>query len=197
MHSLNAIIKELLHNYDLSHTLQLEAKLKKGIESDQDKLAEIDKELDRLKIERELSMKRSASAREEAEVVIKDIKKLEQEKQLLLEDIKRKERELGYFKGFYDQIILASQREKEDLQQSIQTKEKELQEANTKLEKKEEKLKKYKEKVHNLEKKIEEGDKELKMRDSKIIELERDKAKVVADLEIERMKVRLFAKILC
>lgn len=174
----------------MSHALQMEAELKKGIKSDQNKLAEIDKELDRLKIERELSMKRSANAREEVEVVIKDINKLEQEKQLLLEDIKRKERELGYFKGFHDQIILASQREKEDLQQTITTKEKELQEANTKLEKKEEKLKKYKEKVRNLEKKIEEGDKELKMRDSKIIELERDKAKVVADLEIERMKVR-------
>ena len=155
------------------------------------KLAQIDKELDRSKVERTQNRKRTASAREEAEVLVDDIEKLEQEKQLLLEEIERKERELDCFKRVHDQLTEVSEREKEGLQESIKIKEKELQEAKTKLEEKEKQLEKYKEKIQKLKKRIEEGVRELGVRDGRIIELEKDKAMAVAALESERMKVRV------
>ena len=154
------------------------------------KLAEMDEKLDRLQMERRQNRKRTASAREEAEVIVEDVERLEQEKQLLLEEIRRKERELDCFKRVHDQLT-ASQREKEDLQVSIKIKENELREAKAKLQEKEKKLKKYKEKIQKLKKRIEEGVRELGVRDDKITELEKDKARAVAELELERMKVRV------
>ena len=109
----------------------------------------------------------------------------------VVKEIEKKERELGYFKKLHGQRLLENYREKKDLQESIQTKEKELQEAKAKLKENEKKLEKYKEKVRSLKKRIEEGVRELGIRDGSIIQLEKEKAKVVADLESERMKVRV------
>ena len=61
------------------------------------------------------------------------------------------------------------------MQESILTKEIELQEAKVKLEENEKKLKKYKEMVRSLKKKIEEGVRELGIRDGRIIQLEKEK----------------------
>ena len=155
------------------------------------KLVKIDKELDRLQMERRQNRKRTASAREEAEVIVEDVERLEREKQLLLEEIRRKERELDCFRRVRDQLT-ASQREKQDLQVSIKIKENELREAKAKLQEKEKKLEKYKEKIQKLKKRIEEGVRELGVRDDKITELEKDKARAVAELELERMKVRVY-----
>ena len=123
----------------LPYTLQLNEELRTKIkrfkhstEKEDFKLAQIDKELDRSKVERRQNRKRTASAREEAQVLVDDVERLEQEKQLLLEEIKRKERELDCFKKVHDQLT-ASEHEKEGLQESIKIKEKELQEAKTKL----------------------------------------------------------------
>ena len=91
------------------------------------------KELDREKIERRQNRERAASAREHAEVVIEDVERLEQEKQDLLKEIKRKERELGYFHKPYNKQVLENYCEKKYLQESILTKERELQEAKAKL----------------------------------------------------------------
>ena len=154
------------------------------------KLAEIDKELDRNKVERTQNTERTASAREEAEVIIKDVEKLEQEKQLLLEEIRKRERELDCFKRVHDQLT-ASQCEKKILQESIKVKENELRETKAKLQEKEKKLEKCKEKIQKLKKKIEEGVRELGVRDGRIIELEKDKAQAVVALESERLKVRV------
>lgn len=96
----------------------------------------------------------------EANLVVEDVERLEQEKQLLLEEIKKNERELGYFRklhGWFRFPFTTSQREKEDLQEIIKTKENELQEAKAKLQEKEKKLEKYKGKIQSLKKKIEEG----------------------------------------
>ena len=161
------------------------------IEKEDSKLAEIDKELDTLKMERRQNRKRTATAREEAEVVVEDVERLEQEKQLLLEEIRRKERELDCFKRVHDQLT-ESQREKEDLQESIKLKENELREVKAKLEEKKKQLEKYKEKIQKLKKRIEEGVRELGVRDGRITELEKDKAKAVAALESERIKVRVY-----
>ena len=94
-------------------------RVKISTEKDDFKLVEIDKELDKLQMERRQNRKRTASAREEAEVILEDVERLEQEKQLLLEEIRRKERELDCFKRVHDQ-------EKENLQESIKIKENEL-----------------------------------------------------------------------
>ena len=182
----------------MCHVLQLDAEqkteprsIKSSTKKEDSKLAKIDKELDRQKTERRQNMERTASAREQAAVVIEFVEKLEQEKQDLVKEIEKKERELGYFKKLHGQRLLENYREKKDLQESIQMKEKEVQEAKAKLKENEKKLKKYKEKVHSLKKRIEEGVRELGIRDGSIIQLEKDKAKVVADLESERMKVRV------
>ena len=148
------------------------------------KLMKIDKELDRLQMERRQNRKRTASAREEAEVIVEDVERLKREKQLLLEEIRRKERELDCFKRVHDQ-------EKENLQESIKIKENELREAKAKLQEKEKKLEKCKEKIQKLKKRIEEGVRELGVCDGRITELEQDKARAVAELELERMKVRV------
>ena len=178
-------------------TIQLDAELrmktkrvKISTEKDDFKLVKIDKELDRLQMERRQNRKRTVSAREEAEVIVEDVERLEREKQLLLDEIRRKERELDCFKRVHEQLT-ASQREKEDLQVSIKIKENELREAKAKLQEKEKKLEKYKEKIQKLKKRIEEGVRELGVRDGRITELEQDKARAVAELELERMKVRV------
>ena len=67
------------------------------------------------------------------------------------------------------------------------------QEAKAKLKENERKLKKYEEMVHSLKKEIEEGVRELGIRDGRIIQIEKKKAKVVADLESERIKVRVLS----
>lgn len=171
--------------------VELIANTKSSIEKADYELMKIDKELDQLKMEGKQQRKTAESAGEEAAVAIKEVEKLEQEKQLLIEEIKKKERELGYFKGFRDQLILTSEREKEDLQESIKAKENELQEAKAKLKDKERKLEKCKEKIQKLKKWIEEAVKELGLRNGQIIQLENEKAKMVADLESEKMKVRV------
>ena len=153
-------------------------------------LAEVDKELDRNKVGRTQNTKRTASAREEAEVIIEDVERLEQEKQNLLEEIRKKERELDCFKAVHDQLT-ESQREKEVLQESIKVKENELREAKAKLQEKEKMLEKCKEKIQKLKNRIEEGVRELGVCDGRITELEKDKARAVTELELERIKVRV------
>ena len=182
----------------LSNTSQLDVELrtkikriKPSIEKEDFKLVKIDKELDELKMERRQSRKRTASAREEAEVVVEDMERLEQEKELLMEEIMKKKSELDCFKKLLSQHLAISQREKEVLQESIKLKENELQEAKAKLQEKEKQLEKYKEKIQKLKKRIEEGVRELGIRDGRITELEKDKARAVAALESERMKVRV------
>ena len=186
----------------MHHSLQLDAELKTNskmiklsIEKEDSKLAKIDKELDREKIERRQNRERAASAREQADMVIEDVERLEQEKQDLLKEIKRKERELGYFQKLYNLIqqVLDNYCEKKYLKESILTKERELQEAKAKLKENEKKLKKYEEMVRSLTKEIEEGVRELDIRDERIIQLEKEKAKMVADLESERIKVRVLS----
>ena len=164
---------------------------KLSIEKQDSKLSANDKELDGLKVERRCSKKRTASAREEAKVFVEDVERLEQEKQLLMEEIRKKESEVECFNKLYTQSLSISQREKEVLQGSIESKENELRDAKAKLGEKEEQLKKCKEKIGKLKKKIEEGVRELGVRDGRIIELEKDKAKATAELESERMKVRI------
>ena len=182
----------------VSLTIQLDAELrtktkrvKFSTEKDDSKLAEIDKKLDKLLIERRQNKERTVSAREEAEVMVEDVKRLDQEKQLLLEEIRKNEIELNCFNKLHVQHLSISQREKEVLQESIKAKENELQEAKAKLQEKEKKLEKCKEKIQNLKKRIEEGVRELGVRDGRITELEQDKARAVAELELERMKVRV------
>ena len=65
-------------------------RVKVSTETDDSKLIEIDKKLDKLEIERRQNGERTASAREEAEVMVEDVERLEQEKLLLLEEIKKK-----------------------------------------------------------------------------------------------------------
>ena len=153
--------------------------------------SELDKELDRLKIERRQHRRRIESAWEEAEVVIEDVERFEKEKMVLLEEIRKKESELDCFNTFYAQRLSVSQREKEFLLKNIEIKENELQEAKAKCEEKKKQLEKCKEKIQKLKKRIEEGVRELGERDGRITELEKDKAKAVTTLESERMKVRL------
>ena len=169
---------------------ELRIKTKPSTEKDF-KLVKIDKELDRNKMERTQNTKRNANAREEAEVIVEDVERLEQEKQLLLEEIRKKESELDCFNTLHAQHLSISQREKEVLQETIKVKENELQEAKAKLQEKEKKLEKCKEKIQKLKKRIEEGVRELGVRDGIIIELEKDRAKAVAALESERLKVRV------
>ena len=179
-------------------TIQLDTELrtktklvKPSTEKDDFKLTEIDKKLDKLQMERRQNRERTASAREEAEVIVEDVERLEREKQLLLEEIRKKECELDCFNKLHAQHLSISQREKKVLQESIKVKENELRDAKAKLQEKEKKLKKCKENMQKLKKRIEEGVRELGIRDGRIIELEQDKARGVAELELERMKVRV------
>ena len=178
-------------------TIQLDAELrtktrrvKPCTEKNDSKLAEIDKTLDKFQVERRQNRERTESAREEAEVIVEDVERLEQVKQFLLEEIRKKERELDCFKRVHDQLT-TSQCEKEDLQDSIKVKENELREAKSKLQEKEKQLEKCKEKIQKLKKWIEEGMRELEVCDGRITELEQDKARIVTELELERMKVRV------
>ena len=191
-------VKRLLLVRCVCLTIQLDAeprtktkRVKPSTEKDDSKVAEIDKELDKLEMERRQNRERAASAREEAEVMVEDVERLEREKQLLLEEIRKKESELNCFNKLHAQHLSISQREKEVLQESIKVKENELREAKAKLQEKEKKLEKCKEKIQNLKKRIEEGVRELGVRDGRITELEQDKARAVAELELERMKVRV------
>ena len=182
----------------MCHELQLDVeqykprRIKSSTKKEDSKLAKIDKELDRQKTEKRQDRERAASVREQAAVVIEDVERLEQEKEELLKEIEKNKRELGYFMEVHGQRLLENYHEKKDLQESIQMKEKEVQEAKAKLKENEKKLKEHKGKVHSLKKRIEEGVRELGIRDGSIIQLEKEKAKVVADLESERMKVRFF-----
>ena len=166
-------------------------RVKPSTEKDDSKLAEIDKELDKLQIERKQNRERTASAREEAEVMVEDVERLEREKQLLLEEIRKKESELDCFNKLHAQHLSISQHEKEVLQESIKVKENELREAKAKLQEKGKKLKKCKETIQKLKKRIEDGVRELGVRDGRISGLEQDKARAVAELELERIKVRV------
>ena len=168
-------------------------RVKPSTEKDDSKVAEIDKKLDKLEMERRQNRERTASAREEAEVIVEDVERLQREKQLLLEEIEKKESELDCFNKPHAQHLSISQREKEVLQDSIKAKENELREAKAKLQEKEKKLKKCKEKIQKLKKRIEEGVRVLGVRDGRITELEQDKARAVAELELERMKVRVLS----
>ena len=179
-------------------TIQLDAeqrtktkRVKPSTEKDDSKVAEIDKKLDKLEMERRQNRERTASAREEAEVMVDDVERLEREKQLLLEEIRKKGSELDCFNKLHAQHLSISQHEKEVLQESIKVKENELREAKAKLQEKEKKLEKYKEKIQNLKKKIEEGVRELGIRGERITELEEDKARAVAELELERIQVKV------
>ena len=136
-------------------TIQLDAaqrtktkSVKPSTEKDDSKVAEIDKELDKLEMERRQNRERTASAREEAEVIVEDVERLKREKQLLLEEIRKKESELDCFNKLHAQHLSISQREKEFLQETIKVKENELQEAKAKLQG-EKKLKKCKEKIQS------------------------------------------------
>ena len=162
-------------------------KIKSSVEKE---VAKIDKELDRQKTERRQDMERAASVREQTAVVLEDVERLELEKQELMKDIEKKETELVNLKKCYGRRILENYLEKKDLQESIQMKEKEIQETKAKLKENEKELKEYKEMVHSLKKMIEEGVRELGIRDGSIIQLEKEKARVVADQESERIKVR-------
>ena len=176
---------------------ELRTKTKHIIEKEDSKLAEIDKELDRYKMERIQHTKRTESAREEAEVIIEDVERLEREKQLLLEEIRKKENELDCFNKLLAQHLSISQHEKEVLQESIKVKENELKQARAKLQEKEKKLEKYKEKIQKLKNKIEDGVRELGVRNGTITQLEQDRAKAVAALESERLKVRVIFLLPC
>ena len=114
-------------------TIQLDAeprtktkRVKPSTEKNDSKLAEIDKKLDKLQMERRQNRERTASAREEAKVIVEYVERLEQEKQLLLEEIRKKGSELDCFKRVPDQHLLIHQREKEVFQDSIKVKENEL-----------------------------------------------------------------------
>ena len=179
-------------------TIQLDAeqrtktkRVKPSTEKDDSEVAKIDKKLDKLEMERRQNWERTASAREEAEVMVEDVERLKREKQFLLEEIRKKESELDCFNKLHAQHLSISQHEKEVLQESIKVKENELREAKAKLQEKEKKLEKCKEKIQNLKKRIEEGVRELRVCDGRISELEQDKSRAVAELELERMKVRV------
>lgn len=183
------------HNVSVvGYTLQLDAdltpKMKSDIERADSKVTNIDKELDRLEMKGRQQRRTHENSRKEAALAIKEVERLEEEKQFVLEDIK--ERELAFFKGFYDQFISASQCERENLhvQESIKTRENELRKAKSELQGKEKQLENYREKRHTLKISIEEQVKELEVHGGKITELEKDKAKLLADLESERVKVR-------
>ena len=150
------------------------------------KLAEIDQELDKLKIARTQGRDQAANTRESAAVVVKDVEQLEKEKEALKDEIERKEKELKYFKRLHEKHVadtFSSQHEKEDLLELIRTKKRELKEANERLEEKEKKLKKSKEKIQSLKKRIEEGIREAGVYEGKIMMLEQEKARIQADLE--------------
>ena len=156
------------------------------------KLAEIDRELDKLKRARTQERDQGASARESATVVVKGLEHLEREKEVLVDEIQRKEKELKYFKKLHekhDSGTFSSRNEKEELLELIRRKERELNEANERLEEKKKKLNKSKEKIQNLKKKIEAGIREAGVYEGKIMMLEQDKARIQADLETERKKV--------
>ena len=164
---------------------------KPSIQKEDSTLAEMDKELDILEIEGRQNRKNTASACEEAAVVMEEVEKLKQKKEILLDEIKKKERELGYFEKLHSQHHLVDQHEKEDLQESITAKENELREAKARLKKYEKRLEKSEEKICSLKRKIEEGARELVKCDVRINELEKSKAKLIVHLESERMKVRV------
>ena len=161
------------------------------IEHHDSKLAEINQELDKLKIAKTQEREQAASTRESAAVVVNDVAQLEREKEALKDEIDRKEKELKYFKKLHENVpdIFSSQREKEDLLDLIKAKERELKETNERLEKKEKKLKESKRKIQSLKKKIEEGIRKAAMNEGKFMMLEQEKVKVQTDLERERKKV--------
>ena len=159
------------------------------IECHDSKLAEIDRELDKLKRARTQERDQAANTRESAAVVVKDVEQLEREKEALKDEIERKEKELKYFKELHEKHVSDNKNEKEDLLELIKTKERELKEANERLEKKEKKLKKSKEEIQSLKKKIDEGFREATMNECKIMMLEQEKVRIQADLESERKKV--------
>ena len=159
------------------------------IEHHDSKLAEIDQELDKLKMARTQERDQAVSTRESAAVVVKDVEQLEREKEALKDEIDRKEKELKKLHEKHVADTFLSQSEKENLLELIKTKERELKEANESLKKKEKKLKKSKEKIQSLKKKIEEGIREAGVNEGKIMMLEQEKARIQADLECERKKV--------
>ena len=164
---------------------------KPSIQKEDSTLTEMDKKLDIFEIEGRRNRKKTESACEEAAVVMEEVEKLKQEKKILLDEINRKEEELDYFEKCHSQHLVVSQYEKEDLQEKIKAKENELREAKTRLKKYEKHLEKYEEKKCNLMRRIEEGARELVKCDERINELEKNKAKVIVDLELEIMKVRV------
>lgn len=156
-------------------------------------LTEMDKKLDELKMEKRQIRRRTLSVREEAELAVKEEERLMKEKKLLEKEFKKTKIELDYFKTRNNnRHNLPVQSETKPLQDTIKMKLSELKMTKTRLDEKEEQHKKYKEKIRSLKKTIEDGMFKLGVCDGRIIELERDKAKVVADLESQRMKVRVF-----
>ena len=149
------------------------------IEHCDSKLAEIDQQLEELKMARTQERDQDASTRDPAAVVVKD-ECLEREKEALKDEIERKEKEL---KKFHEKDSAHSQCEKKNLLELVKTKERELKETNQKLEEKEKRSK------GKIQQSTEEGIREIGVNEGKIMMLEQEKARIQADLESERKKM--------
>ena len=162
------------------------------IETQDDKLAQNEKQLSKLTIEWEAVRKRGASTRARAMLVRDEAKKLEKERKQLQYEAKRMETEIRALKemqNLHTQNLDKSKQEKEELQDIIAEKESELRAAYAKLEEKERELQECKREVERVGRRLEEVDREVGEKNGRIRELERERAELHADLQSERRRV--------
>ena len=162
------------------------------IETQDDKLAQNEKQLSKQTIEWEAVRKRGAITRARAMLVRDEAKKLEKERKQLQREAKRMETEICALKEMQNlraQNLDKSMQEKEELQDIIAEKESELRATYAKLEEKERELQECKREVERVGRRLEEVDREVGEKNGRIREMERERAELRADLQSERRRV--------
>ena len=164
------------------------------VETQEDRLALKDRELLALEMEFNKAKRRGSATRAKVVKMRDEAKALEREKEQLQKEMKRMEYEIRTLKRMQNLHLLSldeTNRKKEDLQNQIAEKGRELRAVYDRLEEKEKELREHKMEVEKLRMRLEEVNREVGEKTERIRELERERAELNADLQFERRRAQL------
>ena len=160
--------------------------LESKLEAREDKLALKEKEVTDLKAELNSAKERLSATRARAVLVQHKAKKLEKEKEHLQNEAKRMEDDINVLKKTQSSQMQSFDEARKDFQILIDEKERLLRAVHDKLGEKEKELDEHKKEMEGVRRKLEEADKEVGERNGRIMELERERAELRAEIQSER-----------